>query len=318
MQVFITGGTGLVGARLVRRLKNRGDRVTVLSRDPDAWERVGQDVDIVVGDPTRPGDWQDQLAACDAVVHLAGANLFARRWNSEFKKTIRDSRVLGTENVAKALAASPKLGDGTPKVLISGSAIGYYGPHGDEEITEESPAGSDFMAATCIEWEQATQAAKTAGARVVLLRTGIVHDPRGGALQSLMLPFRLGVGGPVGMALNPKDWGRQYWSWIHYADEIGIILMALDHAAAHGPINATAPNPVRNRDFAAAFGKALGRPAFAPLPALALRVMLGEVAGVIASGQCVLPTKALALGYQFQFPELQAALFDLVKPKVAA
>lgn len=306
MRVFVTGGTGLIGVRLIRRLIGRGDTVTVLSRQADAWEKVGQDVAIVVGDPTAPGDWQAKLADHDAVVHLAGTNLFAKRWNSEFKQSIRDSRIRGTSNVVAAMAK------GGPKVLVSGSAIGFYGPRGSDELSEDSPPGDDFMARVCVEWEDAAKEAEKHGIRTTMIRTGIVHDPLGGALKTLMLPFKLGLGGPVGMALNPADWGKQYWSWIHHADEVGIILLALDHADARGPINATSPNPVTNKQFAAAFGKALGRPAFAPAPALALRLLLGEVADVITTGQRVRPERALKLGYQFQFPEIGPALADLL------
>jgi uncharacterized protein (TIGR01777 family) len=306
MRVFVTGGTGMIGVRLIRRLVGRGDSVTVLSRQENAWEKVGQDVAVVVGDPVTPGDWQAKLAEHDAVIHLAGTNIFAKRWNDGFKQSIRDSRLRGTANVVEALAR------GGPKILVAGSAIGYYGPRDDAELTEDSPPGDDFMARVCVEWEAAARAAEQHGVRVTLIRTGIVHDPRGGAMQTLMLPFKLGLGGPVGMALNPADWGRQYWSWIHYADECGIILLALDHADARGPINATAPNPVTNKEFARAFGKALGRPAFAPAPALALRLLLGEVADVITTGQRVHPARALALGYQFQVPEIGPALADLL------
>lgn len=306
MRVFVTGGTGMIGVRLIRRLVGRGDSVTVLSRQENAWEKVGQDVAVVVGDPVTPGDWQAKLAEHDAVIHLAGTNIFAKRWNDGFKQSIRDSRLRGTANVVDALAR------GGPKILVAGSAIGYYGPRDDAELTEDSPPGDDFMARVCVEWEAAARAAEQHGVRVTLIRTGIVHDPRGGAMRTLMLPFKLGLGGPVGMALNPADWGKQYWSWIHFADECGIILLALDHADARGPINATAPNPVTNKEFARAFGKALGRPAFAPVPALALRLLLGEVADVITTGQRVHPARALALGYRFQFPEIGPALADLL------
>jgi uncharacterized protein len=312
MRVFVTGGTGLVGPRLIRQLRCRGDDVVVLSRQPDAWEQVGQDVTVLPGDPTQPGDWQDKLAGCDAVVHLAGTNIFAKRWNTQSKQSIRDSRLLSTKNVVDAIAKSPKRADGTAKPLVSASAIGFYGPRGDDKITEDSPPGNDFMANLCVEWEATARAAEAAGARVTMIRTGIVHDPRGGALVPLMFPFKLGFGGPVGMTLNPKDWGKQYWSWIHHADEIGIILLALDNADAAGPINATAPNPVTNKEFAQAFGKALGRPAFAPVPAMVLRVLLGEVADVITTGQRVMPKKALALGYRFRFPEIAEALVEIL------
>src|SRR5882724_7058949 len=170
MRVFITGGTGLIGVRLVRALRTRGNDVVVLSRRADAGQRVGLDVEIITGDPTEPGPWQDQLTACDAVVNLAGAGLFDKRWNAAYKALIRDTRVRATENVVAALARQPARADGTPKVLVSGSAIGYYGPHGDEELDESSPPGRDFMAGVCVEWEAAAREAEAAGVRVALIR----------------------------------------------------------------------------------------------------------------------------------------------------
>jgi uncharacterized protein (TIGR01777 family) len=306
MRVFITGGTGLVGSRLVRALRKRGDEVVVLSRRADAWEHVGPDCTIVHGDPTVPGPWQDRIAECNAVVNLAGAGIFDKRWTPEYKQLIRDSRVKSTANVVDALNKA----GGPEKVLVNASAIGYYGPHGDEELDESSPPGRDFMARICVDWEAAAREAEAAGVRVAIIRIGIVHDARGGALKQLLLPFKLGLGGPVGMALRPKDWGRQYWSWTHYADLTGILLLALDRREASGPINGTAPHPVTNKEFARAFGKVLRRPAFTPTPALALRLMLGEVAEVIAAGQRVLPRRALELGYRFQFPTIDSALTD--------
>jgi uncharacterized protein (TIGR01777 family) len=311
MRVFLTGGTGLVGSRLVRALRNRGDVVVVLSRRPDAWQRVGPDVTVVVGDPTAAGPWQDQLAAGDAVVNLAGAGIFDKRWNAAYKAAIRDSRVRTTEHVAAALAGQPTRADGSPKVLVSGSAIGYYGPHGDEELDESSPPGDDFMAGVCVEWEAATRPAAAAGVRVVLLRTGIVLDRSGGALKQLWLPFKMGAGGPVGS-------GKQYMSWVHHADEVGLILLALDHSEAVGPLNATAPRPVTNKEFGKALGRALGRPAVLPTPAFGLRLLLGEAAGVVTTGQRVLPRRAEALGYQFQYPDIDSALRQIARADRAA
>jgi hypothetical protein len=301
MRVFVTGGTGLIGARLIRALRGRGDAVVVLSRRADAWRRVGVDVEVLVGDPTEPGEWQNAIVGCDAVVNLAGAGLFDRRWSAAYKAAIRDSRVRVTEQVAAALAKQPRRADGSAKVFVSGSAIGYYGPHGDEELDETSPPGDDYLARVCVEWESGAAAATAAGVRVVLLRTGVVLDRAGGALKQLWTPFRLGVGGPVGS-------GKQYMSWIHHADEVGIILLALDRPDAAGPVNATAPRPVTNREFGKALGRALGRPAVLPTPAVALRLMLGEVAGLVTAGQRVLPRKAEALGYQFQYPDIDSAL----------
>ncbi len=205
-------------------------------------------LNLVEGDPTRRGDWMDAATDCDAIVHLAGENVFARRWNAAFKARLHESRVLSTQLVVEALRRKPQRVDGQPKVLVNASAIGYYGPHDDEELTEDSPPGADFLANLCVEWERAARAAESAGVRVAMIRVGVVLDKEGGALAKLLTPFRLGVGGPVGG-------GRQWMSWIHHADLIGLFLLALDRSDALGPINGTAPNPVVNRDF----GKVLGR-----------------------------------------------------------
>jgi uncharacterized protein (TIGR01777 family) len=306
MRVFITGGTGLIGVRLVRAIRKRGDEVVVLSRQADAWRHVGLDVEIVAGDPTSTGPWQERAAGCDAVVNLAGAGIFDRRWNAGYKNLIRDSRLRATENVVAALSEQSNA-----KVLVSGSAIGFYGPHGDQELDESSPAGDDFMAKICVDWEAAAKAAESAGVRVALLRTGIVLDRRGGALKQLLTPFQWGLGGPVAS-------GRQYMSWIHHADEVGIILLALDHSEAYGPINGTAYGPVTNKEFAKALGRALGRPAFLPTPAFGMRLILGEVAEVVTTGQRVLPRRAEALGYQFHYPDIDAALRQIAHAERAA
>jgi len=304
MRVFLTGGTGMIGVRLVRRLRQRGDEVVALSRRADAWTRVGQDCRVIVGDPTRAGAWQDDAAGCDAVINLAGLNIFQKRWNDAVKAELLSSRVESTHRVVEALAKSPTRRDGSPKPLVNASAVGYYGPHGDEELTEDSPPGDDTLARVCVEWEAAARGAEASGARVTMIRTGVVLDSEGGALKPLLLPFTMGVGGPVGS-------GKQYWSWIHHVDEVGIILLALDHSEARGPINATAPTPATSKEFAKAFGAALGRPAFLPTPAFALRLLLGEVSEVIAKGQRVLPKRALELGYQFQYAEAGTALREI-------
>ena len=307
MRVFVTGGTGLVGSRLVDALLARGDQPIVLTRRPDvARQRFGDRCAVLEGDPTQAGPWMDELDAfgyCEAVVNLAGENLFGRRWSSAFKQRLRSSRIDATTLVV--LAQGPRPPDGPPKVLVSGSAIGIYGPRGDEILDETAPPGNDFLAQLCVDWENATQPAADAGVRVVRLRTGIVFDAAGGALKPMLLPFRLFVGGPVGS-------GRQYMSWIHNDDMSGLILFALDNAAVSGPLNATAPNPVTNREFSHVAGRVLGRPSFLPTPAFALRVMVGEAANVMTTGQRVLPRRALELGYAFRFPELDPALRDLL------
>jgi uncharacterized protein (TIGR01777 family) len=306
MRVFITGGTGLIGIRLIRHLRLRDDQVVVLSRGPDAAQRVGTDCEVVRGDPVQPGDWQERAAQCDAIVNLAGENLVGGRWTESFKTALRDSRIKSTENCAQAIARDPKRGDGSPKVFVSGSAIGIYGPHGDEPVDESTPPGDDFLARLCVDWEKATALAAEAGVRVVLARTGVVLDKQGGALKKMLLPFKMGVGGPVGS-------GKQYMPWIHHADETGLLAFALDTSAAHGPMNLTAPNPVTNKEFGKALGRALGRPAFMWTPGFALKLLMGEGAEVVLTGAKVLPKKALELGYQFRYSQIDAALADVLK-----
>lgn len=306
MQIFVMGGTGLIGNSLIDRLSERGDRVVLLTRRPAvAQERWGERCMIVEGDPMKTGRWMEAVKNCDAVITLVGESIFARRWNDEFKKLLRDSRVQSTQNVVRALMQSPKTPSGSPKVLVNGSAIGYYGPCGDEELTEESLAGGDMLAQLGREWEQAASLAETAGIRVTRIRTGVVLDKEGGALPQMLTPFKLGVGGPIGS-------GKHWFSWIHIDDEVGIILLALDHPGAIGAINATAQHPVTNKEFSKALGRALHRPAIFPVPPFMLKLRFGEVAEILTTGQRVLPAKALALGYQFKFPEIDGALANLL------
>ena len=308
MRVFITGGTGLVGSHLVKKLRERGDQVVLLSRRPDAANQfVGSDCTVITGDPTVPGAWMDAVGGCDGVVNLAGEGIFNRRWSQEFKDLIASSRIKSTQNIVAALGKTPVADapGSSARVLVSASAIGYYGPHNDEELTEDALAGNDFLATVSSDWEKAAQTALAHGVRVVLLRTGIVLARQGGALAKMLTPFKLFIGGPIGA-------GKQWMSWIHIDDEVGLILFALDHAAINGPLNAVAPNPVTNKEFSKALGTALGRPSFLPTPGFALRVMLGESAQIITTGQRVAPTKALAAGYVFKFTHVQAALKDLL------
>jgi uncharacterized protein (TIGR01777 family) len=307
MRVFLTGATGLVGTRLVKRLVSRGDEAVVLTRRPTAArELFGPAVTAVEGDPVQPGEWMAKAVACDGAINLAGENLFARRWDPAFKQTLIDSRVKSTQNVAQALAGAPRRADGTSKVLVSASAIGIYGPHGDEELTEDSPPGSDFLSTLCVDWERATEAATAASIRTAIVRVGVVLDKNGGALAKLLTPFKLGVGGAVAG-------GKQWMSWIHHEDLGSLFLLALDDSRASGPLNGTAPNPVTNGDFSKALGRAMKRPAFVPTPGFALRLALGEVADVITRGQRVLPKRPLALGMRYQFPSIDAALADIIR-----
>jgi uncharacterized protein (TIGR01777 family) len=297
MRVFVTGATGLIGSALCRVLVGRGHAVIALSRS-SAPRGLPAGVKVCQGDPAAAGRWEEELAACDACVHLAGESLVRRRWTEAQKRAIRASRVGSTRRVAEAIAARG------PRVLISGSAIGYYGPRGDEPLDELAPAGQGFLASVCREWEEAARPA-AARARVVELRTGIVLARGGGALQQMALPFRFFLGGPIGRG--------EFWvSWIHIADEVGLIAWALEDDGVVGPLDATAPEPVRQRDLARAIGRALGRPSVLPVPSLALRLALGEMADAVASGQRVLPRKALEGGYRFQYERLEPALADLL------
>jgi uncharacterized protein (TIGR01777 family) len=295
-RVTLTGATGLIGPALVSSLLERGTQVTVLTRDPDrARARLGE-VEAVQWDLMGEPAPARSLAGRDAVVNMAGEPV-AQRWSAQAKRAIRDSRVTGTRNLLAGLAQA----DPRPQTLISSSAIGYYGAHGEEPLDEDAPPGEDYLARVCVEWEQAAAAASELGVRVVQVRTGVVLDRGGGALAKMLPPFRLGVGGPVAG-------GYQYMPWIHAQDVVGMMLAALEDERWSGPINATAPEPVRNRDFASVLGHVLGRPALLPVPALALRLLYGEMAQIVTTGARVMPAKPLVLGYEFAHPQLEQAL----------
>jgi uncharacterized protein len=297
MHVFVTGATGLIGRALVPALIQAGHAVTSLSRS--AAPPLPPGARVVRGDPALAGDWQEALADCDACVHLAGEPVAAGRWTPERKRRIRESRVASTRLVADTIARKGAA------VLVSGSAVGYYGAHGDEPLDESSPPGDDFLARTCVEWEAAALPAATR-ARVVLLRTGIVLAGEGGALEQMLLPFRFFAGGPIGK-------GEFWQSWIHLADEVGLIVWALENDAVRGPLDLTAPEPALQHDLARAIGRALGRPSALPVPVPALKLALGELATVVLASQRVVPRKAQDLGYAFRFPALQPALDDLLR-----
>lgn len=297
MNVTITGATGLIGKKLVAALKARGDTVTVLSRNPvKAQAALG--VEAVAWDPTAGPAPAGALSGRDAVVHLAGEPV-AQRWNDASKRAIRESRELGTRNlVAGIAAAEPK-----PATLVASSAVGYYGKHGDERVPESSPAGSDFLADVCVRWEREADLAEGLGLRVVKIRTGVVLDADGGALKSMLPPFKAGIGGPVAG-------GRQYIPWIHVDDIVGLYLKALDDAAWSGAYNGAAPEPVTNKAFSTALGKALHRPSVTPVPAFAIKLLYGEMAEIVVEGQRAVPERALAGGYTFAQGALQPALED--------
>ncbi len=295
MRVAITGATGRIGTRLVAALKGRGDDVAVLSRNPDA-ARSSLGVEAHAWQPQSEPAPAAALAGRDGVVHLAGEDP-GHRWTAAVKRRMLESRELGTRNLVAGLrAAEPR-----PGVLVSASAVGYYGARGDEPLTEDAAAGDDFLARVCAAWEREAAAAEQVGMRVVRVRTGVTLMRDGGALARMLPFFRLGVGGPVAG-------GRQYIAWIHVDDVIGVYLAALDGAGWSGAVNATAPAPVTNREFSRALGRALHRPAVAPVPEIALRVLYGEMADVVVYGQRAVPERALALGYRFSHPELDEAL----------
>jgi uncharacterized protein (TIGR01777 family) len=302
VHVFVTGATGLIGRALVHALLRRGDVVTALSRSPEAPRLLPAGVRLLAGDPAQAGRWEEELARTDACVHLAGEPIAPRglidRWTAERRDRIRRSRLDSTARVAAVIR------DGGPGVLVAGSAVGIYGDRGDEELDEEAAPGEGFLAELCQAWEAAAAAARVR-ARVVNVRTGIVLAREGGALPRMALPFRLLAGGPLGD-------GAFWQPWIHLADQVGLLLLALDAAGAQGPLNAVAPAPVRNRELARAIGAALRRPAALSTPAFALRAALGELAVELLASQRAVPRKALALGYQYRFSEVGVAVRQLL------
>ncbi len=291
MKVVVAGGTGFLGAALVDALQRAGHAVTVLSRAPTAAGQMAWTPDGTAG------DWAAVIDGADAVINLAGTSIAGSRWTDDYKSAIDNSRIKATRSLANAIKAAAR----PPSVFLSGSAVGYYGPHGDEIVTEETAAGTDFLATVCNQWEWEAQQVPS-GTRVVLLRTGLVLDGAGGALRQIVKPFRMMAGGPVGS-------GHQYWSWIHIDDWVGIALRALESPRLSGPVNLTAPHPVTNAEFAHTLGLVLKVPSMVHTPGFVLRAMLGEMANaLLLTGQRVLPQKAHWDGYAFRFPNLKPAL----------
>jgi uncharacterized protein (TIGR01777 family) len=296
LRVTVTGATGLIGPSLVDTLREQGAEVTVLTRDPERARAKLGDVEAVSWEMLSEPAPADALSGRDAVVHLAGEPV-AQRWSAKVKRAIRETRSIGTANLVEGLKQAQE----RPGTLVSSSATGYYGAHGEEPLDEDSPPGGDFLAQVCVEWEARAAAAEELGVRTVRVRTGVVLDSTGGALAKMLAPFRLGVGGPVAG-------GRQYMSWIHADDVVGMMLAALEDERWSGPVNATAPEPASNRDFSKALGEALGRPAVLPVPGFALHALYGEMAEIVTTGARVMPAKALVLGYEFEQPQLTEAL----------
>jgi uncharacterized protein (TIGR01777 family) len=301
MHVAVTGATGLIGGALVRALVGRGDEVTALSRNA---ERASAALAVPAetwADPKAERPPLDALRGRDAVVHLLG-EVIAQRWSDEAKREIRDSRVLSTRNLVRALSQLST--EERPGVLVSGSGAGWYGHRGDERLDESAPEpGDDFLAQLSVDWEAEARPAEELGVRVVLNRTGVVLSESGGALEKMLPFFKLGIGGPVAG-------GRQYVPWVHVDDVVGAILFVLDNEAASGPVNVTAPEPATNSELSKALGRVLRRPAFAPVPALAVKTLYGQMAEIVITGQRAVPARLTELGYVFTQPELEAALRD--------
>ncbi|MDP1571315.1 MAG: TIGR01777 family oxidoreductase [Vicinamibacterales bacterium] len=292
MKIIVAGGTGFLGKPLVEALRARGDDVRVLTRRASAPGEIGWTPDGGVG------PWLASLEGAEAIVNLAGAGIAEKRWTEARKREIAESRLLATRSLVAAAGslASP------PRVFVSASAVGYYGSRGDEPVTEAAPPATDFLGTLGREWEEAAQPVTVHGTRLAIVRTGLALAADGGALAEMRLPFSLGVGGRLGS-------GRQYMSWIHRDDWVRLVCFLIDDASAQGPFNATAPTPVTNAEFTRALGRALHRPAILPVPAFALKILFGELAGpLLLEGQRAVPAKATALGFQFTYTDLDAAL----------
>jgi uncharacterized protein (TIGR01777 family) len=303
MRVAVTGGTGFIGSALCRAFLADGHTVRVLSRDPaSAQRKLGTGVEAVAWTTGLPRTAAAALEGVDAIVNLAGEPIAGRRWSSAQKERIHASRVDGTRELVQAM----KLLNPRPPVLLSASATGYYGPLGEQPVDESAPAGRDFLGQVCQEWEQAALAAEGDGTRVALVRTGIVLGPDGGALAKLLPPFKMFVGGPLGD-------GRQGFPWVHLDDVVGIYRWALTADLAAGPLNATGPELLDNRQFSVVLGRVLGRPSFLPAPGFALKLLLGEMAQpLLLQGQKVAPTRTQALGYSFRYQTAEAALRQIL------
>lgn len=296
MKILMTGGTGFVGTQLTSRLLQDGHEITILTRSLKSAKSTAPGISYLEGDPTRKGPWQQSIKDHDAVINLAGASIFSR-WTEEHKRAIRESRVHTTQNIVEGIPVHRD----KPFTFFSTSAVGYYGFCGDEELTEESPAGDDFLARVAVEWEGEALKAREKGARVVITRFGIVLGEKGGALSQMIPLFKKYIGGPIGS-------GKQWFSWVHIKDLAEAFAFLMKHPEISGPVNVCSPNPVRNKDLAKALGKSLGRPSFMPAPGFMIKLVLGEFGSVILKGQRVIPRKLLEKGFVFQYPRIDEAL----------
>ena len=300
MKVAITGATGFVGSRLVQKLQKQGHQPLILTRNREAALKAFPTMEVVTYTPTESGSWQDVIAGCDALVHLAGEPIAQNRWTPKQKEEILNSRKLSTQKIVEAISkANPK-----PTVLVNASAIGYYGTSETATFDETSPSGNDFLAEVCQAWEAEAQKVKEAGVRLVILRLGIVLGD-GGALAKMIPPFQLFAGGPIGT-------GRQWFSWIHRDDLVNLILEALTRSDLEGVLNATAPNPVRMSELCQTLGETLNRPSWLPVPGFALEALLGEGSKLVLEGQQVLPKRTTSYGFKYQYPAVKEALAEIL------
>jgi uncharacterized protein len=296
MRTIIAGGTGFLGRALARALVTAGHDVVALTRGAGRGSTSGGRTVSWTPDG-QTGPWASEVDGATAVVNLAGESIAARRWSAAQKRRIHDSRVLATRSLVEAIRKARQ----PPPVFVSGSAVGYYGPRGDEVVNEANAPGTDFLSRVAVDWEAEARAAESV-TRVVTVRTGLVLDRNEGALPQMLPPFWFGAGGPVGS-------GRQYWPWIHLQDWVDLVRFVIQTPAAAGPLNATAPTPVTNAEFASTLGRTIGRPAFMRAPSFALKLLLGEMAGpLLLAGQRAVPAKAEALGVTFTYRRLEEAL----------
>ena len=301
-RVVVTGATGVIGKALCHRLRERGCEVVVFSRNPEAARAIVPGAARYVRwSPAETGSWAEAIDGAHAVVSLAGAPIIGKRWSPRYKGEIRESRSVGTRGLVEAMERARV----RPRVFVSASAIGYYGLQGDDEAVETTPPGADFLAQVCQDWEREAVRAEALGVRTAVVRTGIVLNAEEGPVPRMLPLFRLFLGGPI----LP---GNQPVSWIHLEDEVGILLLALEDERASGPVNATAPEPATQRQFAAELGRRLGRPSWLPVPGFLLQVAMGEVAIQLTGGRRVFPRKALELGYRFRHPTLESALRQIL------
>lgn len=302
-RIVITGATGLIGKKLANALINRGDDVIIFSRDTEKAKSIfPKAIECVEWNYQHPEKWKSKLENTDAVIHLAGINLFSKRWNDEFKRAVLESREMSTKNLVEAIKSCAN----KPEVFVSASGIGYYGDCGERVLIENSPKGNDFLADVCEVWESEAKKVGESGVRNVQIRTGLVLSPEDGALKQMLPPFKFFIGGPLG---NGKQWS----SWLHIEDIVGIYLFAIDNKNLSGAVNAASPNPVRMNEFANTLGKVLKLPSLFPVPNFILRLVVGEAAEVVTASQRINSKKLLDSGYKFKFENIEDALRDLLR-----